>query len=174
MIALINGTNTKSRCSEAICLIYKKYLDLNEIDYALVDLKEMPIKQISEDMYFNRNPCFQAWQEKYLFPADQFIMIVPEYNGSIPGILKLMIDTSDIQKAWWGKKACLTGFSTGRAGNLSGLGHLTHILNYLKVNVHYNKLPISRIKELINEEDELTDPKTIDTIYTQMEQFIKF
>src|SRR5690606_19694238 len=80
----------------------------------------------------------------------KFIFVVPEYNGSFPGILKLFLDSIPT-KFWADKKACLVGVSDGRAGNLRGMEHLTGILQYLKMHVFYNKLPISLINKVMNE-----------------------
>ena len=99
---------------------------------------------------------------------------MPEYNASFPGILKLMMDNSDIKKCWWFKKAALVGLSDGRAGNLRGLEHMTAILHYMKVNVLYNKLTLSRINEEINSKGELMKPETEDLINLQIEEFLKF
>ena len=85
-----------------------------------------------------------------------------------------MIDLSDHRSVWQGKKALLTGISTGRAGNLRGMEHLTRILNYLKVIVHPNKLPISSVDKLLNGEGEITDKDTVEAIYTQLKEFIEF
>jgi chromate reductase, NAD(P)H dehydrogenase (quinone) len=102
------------------------------------------------------------------------IFIVPEYNGSFPGILKLMFDISDYKKVWKYKKALLVGISTGRSGNVRGLEHLTSILNYLLVVVHPFKLPISSIHNLISESNELEDSATLNTIRGQVHDFIDF
>ena len=72
------------------------------------------------------------------------------------------------------EKALLTGISTGRAGNLRGMEHLTGILNYLKVIVHPNKLPISSVDKLLNGEGEITDKDTVEAINTQLKEFIEF
>jgi NAD(P)H-dependent FMN reductase len=109
-----------------------------------------------------------------LIPSPKFIFISPEYNGSIPGVLKCLFDISDIQKVWWGKKALLTGVSSGRAGNLRGMEHLTGILHYMKVAVHHNKLPISVIHSLINSTGEIADSRTLDSIQLQLDEFIEF
>jgi NAD(P)H-dependent FMN reductase len=109
-----------------------------------------------------------------LTPTNKFIFISPEYNGSIPGVLKLMFDISDYKKAWWGKKALLTGVATGRGGNLRGLEHLTSILHYLKVNVHPNKLPISLVHNLMDEAGDIHDAWTVRAIDSQVEEFIQF
>jgi NAD(P)H-dependent FMN reductase len=99
---------------------------------------------------------------------------VPEYNGSIPGVLKTMLDLTDYKKTWQWKKALLVGISTGRAGNLRGLEHLTSILNFMKVVVHPNKLPISLIDKVMDEKGVLHNEFTLHAINKQLDEFIKF
>ena len=41
-------------------------------------------------------------------------IVMPEYNGSFPGILKLLFDTTDIKRCWWHKKAALVGVASCR------------------------------------------------------------
>ncbi|MEL6671094.1 MAG: NAD(P)H-dependent oxidoreductase [Bacteroidota bacterium] len=174
MITIIIGTNSVNSVTAAVADIYAAYLTELGEEFQLLDMREMPTGIIAPDMYVNPKPEFLAFQERYLFPAEKFIIIIPEYNAGIPGIFKLMMDASDIKQAWYGKKATITGVASGRAGNLRGLDSLTNILNYLKVNVHYNKLPISRVRGLINEERELIDEKTISSIKEQIGQFLAF
>jgi NAD(P)H-dependent FMN reductase len=85
-----------------------------------------------------------------------------------------MIDLSDIKQVWWWKKAMLTGISSGRAGNLRGLDHLTGTLNYLKVAVLPNRLPVSMIDKLIDAEGNLTDASTIAALSAQVDEFLGF
>ena len=99
--------------------------------------------------------------------------MIPEYNGGIPGIFKLMMDASDITRCWWGKKACLTGVAAGRSGNLRGLDTLTNYLNYLKVDVLKNKIPVSRVHTLI-EDNKLIDQETIAILQSQLDEFLDF
>ena len=121
-----------------------------------------------------RNAGFIQIEREFLAPATKFIFISPEYNGSIPGVLKAMFDISDIQADWWGKKALLTGVSTGRAGNLRGMEHLTGILHYLKMIVHPDKIPISSVDKLMDADGNFTDAGTLETIQEQLDQFIAF
>lgn len=120
------------------------------------------------------NPQLKEIQEQYLIPSQKFVIVMPEYNGSFPGILKLMMDNSDIKKCWWHKKAALVGVADGRGGNLRGIEHMTNILHYLKMNVFYNKLPLSRINSEINEEGELMNDATITAIRQQIQDFINY
>ena len=99
---------------------------------------------------------------------------MPEYNGSYPGILKLMIDNTDISKVWWHKKVLLTGVSTGRAGNLRGMDHLTGSLLYLKMLVHPNRLPISVVDKLMGPDNHFSNAATINAIQMQLDEFVNF
>ena len=113
-------------------------------------------------------------EEAFLKPASKFIIIMPEYNGSYPGILKLMIDNTDVAKVWWHKKVLLTGVSTGRAGNLRGMDHLTGVLLHLKMIVHPNRLPISVVDKLLDRENQFSNAATVNAVQTQLEEFIHF
>jgi NAD(P)H-dependent FMN reductase len=99
---------------------------------------------------------------------------MPEYNGSYPGVLKAMIDITDVKKVWWWKKALLTGVSTGRAGNLRGMDHITGSLHHLNVFVHPNKLPISMIDKVMDGMGVINSQATITAINLQLDQFINF
>ena len=109
-----------------------------------------------------------------LIPTTKFLFVMPEYNASFPGILKMMMDNSDVKKCWWYKKAALVGLSDGRAGNLRGLEHMTAILNYLKINVLYNKMLLSKIGEEVDGNGNLLKSGTEKLIQTQVEEFHKF
>jgi len=172
VITIIVGTNAESGTTRAVAAAYEHVLTARNIPFQLCDLKDIPRDIISPDMYFNRSESFVKFQEQYLEHTDKYIIIIPEYNGGIPGIFKLMIDCSDITTSWWGKKACLTGVSAGRSGNLRGLDTLTNYLNYLKVDVLKNKIPISRIDDLVNE-GKLIDQSTIDVITAQIDDFLR-
>jgi len=121
----------------------------------------------------NKKSEFLQMEKEVLIPTKKFIFIIPEYNGSYPGILKMMIDYSDIRKTWHYKKALLTGVSTGRAGNLRGMDHLADTLHYLKMTVHFNKLPISIIDKLIDQNGNL-NAETLRVIQLQLDEFLLF
>jgi chromate reductase len=129
---------------------------------------------LDEENVTARDDSFLKMEDELLKPATRFIIIMPEYNGSYPGILKLLIDNTDIAKVWWHKKVLLTGVSTGRAGNLRGMDHLTGVLLYLKMIVHPNRLPISVVDKLLDGENHFSNKETINAIQTQLDEFLKF
>ncbi|GAA4461648.1 hypothetical protein GCM10023093_06650 [Nemorincola caseinilytica] len=149
-----------------IANVYLKELSGQTSDVQLLSLEG---KQVWE-----RGAAMQELEQQYLIPATKFVFVMPEYNASFPGVLKMMMDNSDVKKCWWYKKAALVGLSDGRAGNLRGIEHMTAILNYLRVNVLYNKMLLSKVKEEINNDGVLLRSETGRLISIQMEEFLKF
>ncbi len=166
MYCIISGTNRFNSNSIKVAHQYQELLNQKGINPFLLSLEKLNVLE--------RNAEFEKIEKEILMPAQKFIFISPEYNGSIPGVLKCVFDISDVPKTWWNKKALLTGVSTGRAGNLRGMDDLTGILHYMKVVVHPNKLPISVVGDLINEDGKITDQSTLAAINNQLKEFIEF
>jgi chromate reductase len=167
MITLISGTNRADSMTMKVANVYRKLLSARTDE--IVRLLSLENKEV-----WVRGQEMLDLETQYLVPAEKFVFIMPEYNGSYPGILKLMLDNSDIKKCWWLKKAALVGVSDGRAGNLRGIEHMTAILHFMKVNVLYNKLVLSRINEEVNELGELIKLETEDLVKQHIEDFLSF
>jgi len=165
MYTIISGTNRPNSKTLKVAKVYQGILLQKDVEANLLSLEGLNV--------LGRNPAYEAIETDILIPTERFIFISPEYNGSIPGVLKALFDISDIEKCWWGKHALLTGVSTGRAGNLRGMEHLTGILHYLKMKVHHNKLPISVVNTLLDTEGKITDVRTLEAIHLQLDEFRK-
>lgn len=166
MILIISGTNRIGSNTLKVAKHYEKQLQEKGENVQLLSLEDL--KSI------HKEESFIAMEEAFLKPATKFIILSPEYNGSFAGVLKLLIDLSDIKSVWYGKKTALVGVANGRAGNLRGLDNLTNMFHYMKVNVLPNKLPISVVSTLLHEDGTLKDEGTIKAIDTQIEEFLNF
>lgn len=166
MITVISGTNRKNSRTIKVAGYYFEFLQKVRQDVRLLSLEDTDILCKSEKLH--------QVESEFLIPADKFVIIMPEYNGSFPGILKLLFDESDIKRCWWYKKVMLVGVADGRGGNLRGIDHLTGILHYLKMNVFYNKLPLSKINEELNPQGEFVKAATVKAIEDQIHAFIAY
>ncbi len=180
MITLISGTNRPGSETLKIAKYIAELLRARTSEaVAMIDLVQMKSDVIRYDMYkvHGQSKEIMTWQDELILPAHKFWFVFPEYNGGVPGILKLFLDAISVRnlnESFHGKKACLTGVSSGRAGNLRGLDHLTNILNYLQVIVLPNRLPISSIRSLNDANGVLTDELTIEVLSQQVEEFLAF
>jgi NAD(P)H-dependent FMN reductase len=174
MITIISSTNRKDSNTLKVAREYSRLLKEKSIEHKLLSLDQLPKELLNDRIYDEDNNDFLNLQAEYLFAAEKFIFIIPEYNGSLPGVLKLLMDAADIKKSFYFKKALLTGVATGRAGNLRGMEHLSGILLHLKMNVHWNRLPISKIESELDENEQFYKENTLKMVNTQIEQFISF
>ena len=166
MITIIAGTNRKESNTKKIAEAYQKTLSEKNVTSKILGLDVFNVHE--------RNEAFVAMEKDFLLHSKKMIIVLPEYNGSFPGILKLMIDNTDVKNVWPDKKILLTGVSTGRAGNLRGMEHLTGVLLYLKATVHHNRLPLSIVHTLFNSDRMLSDEATINSINIQIDEFLIF
>ncbi len=165
MYTIISATNRLGSNTLKVAKQYQQFFKEQGVETALLSLEEF--KSMSRD------EAFIGLEQQYLVPAQKFVFIMPEYNGSFPGIFKLMMDVSDLPTCWNFKKVMLVGVANGRAGNLRGIDIMTNMCNYMKMHVFYNKLPLSSIsKEL--QEDNFFHPQTIQSIQDQIQGFINY
>lgn len=166
MITIISGTNRKNSNTHKVAKEYQRILGEKGIQAGLFSLE-------GKDL-LHYNDAFKKMEEEMIIPTSHFIIISPEYNGSFPGILKMLFDTSRSHEIWYHKKALLTGVASGRAGNLRGMDHLADVLNFVKITVHPNKLPISMVNKLVSAEGKITDDATLKVINQQLDEFINW
>lgn len=165
MITVISATNRPNSNTA----IFAKYYFQELKKKAKTEVKFLSLTELNEltlptAMYAadTQHEKISEIQDEFILPANRFVIVSPEYNGSFPGILKYFIDALSIRKnkeSFGGKNALLVGVATGRAGNLRGLGHLTHILMHLGTHVHPTQMPFSQVGGLINQ-GKLTDKDT--------------
>jgi len=172
-IVIISCTNRPGSNTLKVCNIYQSILKSLNIEAEIFDMRELPENIAFGEIHGKRTKEYSTLIEKYVTKNNAFIFVIPEYNGSFPGLLKLFIDTVH-PREWAEKSACLVGVSDGRAGNLRGMEHFMGILNYVKVNVYHNKLPISRIVQLLDEKDNFNHPEQLLVCRLQLEGFLKF
>ncbi len=173
MITVISATNRPNNKSIKLSRIYEALLHEQGEEVTLFSLQELPENFLVSEMYGERSPDFDALLKKILVPSDKLVFVVPEYNGSIAGVLKVFLDA--VHPSYFhGKKAALAGISSGFNGNLRGLEHLTGILHYLQVEVLSCKVKISFVEKNMSEDGELVNEKMVTDLRTQIDRFLTF
>lgn len=166
IISASNRADNKTRVFAGYCL---KILEDQGLSARLFNLEDFLPILVNIDMYDFENSPTNSIVEKYLKGVDKLLFIIPEYNGSFPGILKLFIDSIHPGR-FRGKKAALIGISSGHAGNARGMDHLTSVLHYIKVDVFYHKLSISMIEDTLDQKG-VSDRATQRRILRMIQEF---
>ena len=178
MIFVLSGTNRPSSRTRIVAEEVFEYLKKTyNGEVRFYSLEDLPEDLLNKGMFAKNflHEDLKKIQEETLLHTKSWIIISPEYNGSFPGALKLFFDALSNRKykeTFSGKKAGLIGVASGRAGNLRGMDHLTGFLNYLKVTVYPDKLPVSSIEQQI-ENGMLKDQAKV-VIHHFLDQYIEW
>ena len=105
----------------------------SDFKFTHVDIASLPLYNQDDDA--NQAPAVKAMKEQ-VKAAHGLLFLTPEYNRSIPGVLKNALDHGSRpygQSAWGGKRAGIVGVSVGAIGTALAQQHLRNILAYLDV-----------------------------------------
>lgn len=173
MNLIISGTNRLGSNSLKVAEYYKKELNKKGEDWQVLSLTDLPHDILFTDLYGKRSTAFAPIQE-LVAKAQKFVFIIPEYNGSYPGVLKTFIDACAYPVSFYHKKAALVGVSTGKYGNIRGVDHFTGVCNYMRMHVMPLKIHIPSIQGELNNEGNLQEDSTYKFVQEQLEEIIRF
>jgi chromate reductase len=173
MLTIISGTNRPNSSTYKLSKYYQKRLSEKGQEANLFSLTDLPPNLIQTDLYGKRSPEFEKIQQM-VTATDKFLFVIPEYNGSFPGVLKVFIDCCDFPDSFYEKKAALVGLSSGKYGNIRGIDHFTGICNYVHLHVLPLKIHIAAIKQELDADGNLFLADTLKFTDEQIDKFIKF
>jgi len=174
MIKIIVGTNRKNSLSYKIATMYQENLTTFGADSEILKLEDLPHDFTFSALYENngKNEAYNAFHQK-VKEGNKFVFIVPEYNGSFPGILKSFIDGMTYPNSFRNKKCALVGISSGIGGGGIALSHLTDIFHYLGMHVLALKPKLAKIEENMSD-NLLTNRLYMELLHSQAEMLINF
>jgi len=174
MIKIIVGTNRQNSVSKQIAEIVQKILLEKGAESEILELTDLPSDFIETALYENngKNEAYNAFHKR-LASGKKFIFIVPEYNGSFPGILKTFIDGMTYPNTFRNKKAAMIGISSGVGGGGIALSHLTDIFHYLGMHVLALKPKLAKIEQNMSD-NLLTNKLYIELLHSQADMLLEF
>lgn len=109
--------------------------------------------------------------------SDAIFVVMPEYNRSVPAVLKNAIDWGSKplgRNVWLDKPVAMTGTSPGAIGTAVGQQHLRQILGVLGASVLGGEAYISFREDLIGETGRVSDATTEDFLRNYLARFGTF
>lgn len=175
MITIICSTNRIDSVTSKISQQYSQLLNEKGVESQVIDLKDLPHDFTVSALYDNsgKNESFNHFR-KIMKECQKFVFVVPEYNGSFPGVLKAFIDGLEFPNTFTNKKCALVGLSSGVQGAGLALSHLTDIFNYCGMNVMAQKVKLARIEDNTDEELNITNELYQKLLREQVNLFIEF
>lgn len=106
------------------------------------------------------------------------IFVTPEYNRSVPGVLKNALDNASRPygtSAWAGKPAGVLGASIGQIGSALAQQHLRNMLAYLDVPTMGQPEVFIQVKEgFFDEAGNIANADTVKFLQGWMDRYVKW
>lgn len=173
MITVISGTNRPGSNTHKIAVLIQEMLEGNGEEVTLLDLAELPAEIFGESSYASKPESFAAFQDQML-KTDGLLTVVPEYNGSFPGVLKYFIDMLSFPESLYEKPAAFVGISSGRWGGVRAVEHLEMIFHYRHAHLFGRRCFIPGVGGILDENGRLTDPDVAERLRKSALDFARF
>lgn len=172
IVALVGSIREESYNLALIKTFQERYQ--GKMDITIANIKELPF--YSEDMENNPGEAVTQFK-KEIAEADGVIIATPEYNWSVPGVLKNALDwLSRGDKVLQKKPTMMVGASIGQVGTLRAQLHLRQIL--ASPGLAARVLPPAGNEVLVNhattkfDNGKLVDEETLSFIDGVIERYI--
>jgi NAD(P)H-dependent FMN reductase len=175
-IAVILGSTRPNRNGKAVAdWVLERAADRTTAEYELIDLLEYPLPFLNEPS----PPSLGRYTYEYtkawaatIGSYDAFIFVTPEYNHSIPGVLKNAID--HLYAEWNDKVAAFVSY--GSSGGVRAVEHLravctelqmAHVRQQLSLSLYHDFEDLTVFKPDVRHED------AADTLFDQLETWAR-
>lgn len=173
MINLIVGTNRPGNNTRKVAAAVEEiYRDLG-VPLQVLDLAKLPQEIYLPSAYSIKPPGFDFFSEAVI-NAHGLIVVTPEYNGSMPGVLKYFIDMLKFPESLCMRPVCFVGLSAGIWGALRPIEELELVFGYRKAFVYPERVFIPLIQKVLNPQGRIEDPEILGRLKSQANGFIDF
>jgi len=172
-ILIVSGTNRPgSYCLRVARWISRHYAEAG-IPHELFSLLDLPQSLFLPESYARKPPEFAAIQRRVLEAAGLH-MVVPEYNGGFPGVLKLFIDHLKFPDSFEHKCVAFTGESDGMWGAFRPVEQIQMIFGYRNAYVFPHRVFIPHVQSQFDEAGNFLNHQTDVLLKSQAVNFAGF
>jgi chromate reductase, NAD(P)H dehydrogenase (quinone) len=142
---------------------------------ATVDLLELNLgpEFLAPDAYKQPTAGVTALVTRFL-AADGVVFVVPEYNGSYPGVLKLFIDMLPYPQGFDRRPCAFIGLAAGQFQGLRAVEHLQGVTGYRNAFMYPNRVFIGSAFKQFTPEGGLADADLDQRLLAQATGFQQF
>jgi NAD(P)H-dependent FMN reductase len=167
-LQVIVGSTRPTRVSDKVVpWVLRRASARADFETELLDLRDWPLPLFGEHMGsigdFSdptySDPIVRRWNKK-IAEADAYLVVTPEYNHSIPAVLKNAIDSVFVSFAFRNKPMASVAYSVGLAGGVRAIEHLAHVAIETEMVPLRNSVILPKVNEAFGDDGEPADPMT--------------
>ena len=173
-VAVLVGSLRRESLNRRMAFALKK-LSPEGLELNVIEIRDLPLYDQDDDA---SPPERSVTFKQTIRDCDAALFITPEYNRSIPGVLKNAIDIASRpygDSAWEGKPAGVVSVSPGAIGGFGANHHLRQCLVFLNMPVLAQpEAYIGNAGDLFDEHGGISKPDTEKLLRTFMESFLQW
>jgi chromate reductase, NAD(P)H dehydrogenase (quinone) len=173
MIVLVIGTNRPGSNTRKVARDVEGIYAELKIPLRVLDLAQLPAEIFSPASYAEKPKSFHPFAETILKSSGLHV-VTPEYNGSVPGVLKYFIDMLKFPESFERRPVCFTGLSAGMWGALRPIEQLQAIFGYRNAYLFPERVFLPGINDLLDDNGRLKNPELLERLRKQAEGFVDF
>ncbi len=171
-ISVVCGTNREGALSRVLATeVAESYRQLgHEIDS--LDMAELPPDVLNANAYKEKTPAIQELIDRFL-ACDGAVFVIPEYNGSYPGILKLFVDMLPFPEGFDSRPCAFIGLAAGQFKSLRAVEHFQQVAGYRNAYIFPRRLFIGDSYSAFID-GKLADDELSERLHDQAAKFTAF
>lgn len=173
MITIISGTNRPDSNTRRIAGLIESIYQKDSLPCRLLDLADLPPSLFLPSSYEHKPEAFAPFVEA-VKTASGLVVVTPEYNGAMPGVLKYFIDMLPFPESFEARPVCFVGLSAGQWGALRPVEQLQQIFGYRNAFIFPQRVFIPSVREQLNEEGNLKNAEIYERLRYQARAFALF
>lgn len=173
MITMVVGTNRPgSNTRKVASQVEEIYRELNT-PLKVLDLANLPQEIFHPRSYEEKPASFKPFSEGVL-QSSGLVIVTPEYNGSLPGVLKYFIDMLKFPESFEQRPVCFVGLAAGMWGALRPVEQLQAIFGYRNAYIYPERVFMPKVSDLLDAGGRLKDAEVVERLRAQQKGFIEF
>ena len=166
LLVIVGSTRPGRAADLVVPWVTSRAREHGGFDVEVADLRDWPlpifaehpgtIGDIADPTY--SEPIVRAWNQKVKH-ADAFVVVTPEYNHSIPAVLKNAIDTVWLSFGFRNKPVAAVGYSGSIGAGIRAIEHLAHVFIEAEAVPLRNTVVIPFVRTAFGADGEASDPE---------------
>ena len=149
MIVIVSGTNRPGSNTRKVTTRVEAGYQALGVQTQVLDLADLPPEIFAPTSYAEKPATFKRFTDAVL-AADGVVIVTPEYNGGVPGVLKYFIDMLPFPESFEQRPVCFVGLAMGIWGALRPVEQLQAIFGYRNAWVYPERVFMPGIGKLLD------------------------
>jgi len=175
-LTILSGTNRPKSNTLKIAKFSERLLTqkISKHDEILfLDLQDLPLSLFSPTSYQEKPKEFEGFV-KAIAESDALLIVVPEYNGGPPGVLKYFIDMLPFPQSLQKLPSLFIGVAAGRFGGLRPVEQMQEVFRYRNAYLYPESVYLTGVFESLEADGKPKDEATVKLIHQSFDGFLDF